>query len=91
MGKPVTRSGVTLLSFGQQGEPGEVKHLSSPRRGEDSASSGERKRISPNRCLRAAGLKDWRKGRKLKPKGLGRPAGGGESPVGAGGAIWPGS
>ena len=39
----------------------------------------------------ATGLQDWRKGRKLKPKGLGRPAGGGESPVGGRGASWPGS
>ena len=36
-------------------EPGELKHLSTPRKRKDSASSGERKRRSPNRRLRAAG------------------------------------
>ena len=74
-----------------RGEPGEVKHLSSPRRGKDSASSGERKRSSPNRHFRMAGLKDRRKRCEPKPKGLGRPTGGGESPVGGRGAMWPGS
>ena len=37
-------------------EPGELKHLSSPRKREDSASSGERKRSSPNRRQTTAGL-----------------------------------
>jgi hypothetical protein len=37
-------------------EPGEVKHLSTRRKRNDSASSGERKRKSPNRQLRLSGL-----------------------------------
>ena len=40
----------------QGGEPGELKHLINPRKREDSASSGERKRKSLNRCSNAAGL-----------------------------------
>ena len=36
-------------------EPGEVKHLSTLRKRNDSASSGERKRRSPNRVLRHTG------------------------------------
>src|SRR3990172_10608206 len=31
-------------------EPGELKHLSTPRKGNDSPSSGERTGKSPNRC-----------------------------------------
>ena len=48
MGKPGWRNPVTL---GMRGEPGEVKHLSSPRRRNrrDSLSSGERKGKSLNR------------------------------------------
>ena len=88
-GNPAPVAGCHFISKGIEGEPGEVKHLSSPRRGEDSASSGERKRKSPNRCFRMTGLQDWRKVCKLKPKGLGRPAAGGESPVGARRADWP--
>ncbi len=65
-------------------EPGEVKHLSSPRKREDSASSGERKRKSLNRPVRRAGLWDFQQGRELKPKRLGRRTAGGESPVGVG-------
>ena len=65
----------------QGGEPGELKHLSSPRKREDSASSGERKRSSLNRCTSTAGLKDSRKRRGPKTKGLGRPTREGESPV----------
>ena len=90
MGKPGARSGASPCRDAR-GEPGEVKHLSSPRRGDNSASSGERKRISPNRHLRMAGLEDRRKRREPKPKGLGRPAGGGESPVGGRRTGWPGS
>ena len=53
MGKPAQRE---LSTTGRWGEPGELKHLSSLRKREDSASSGERKRRSPNRLLRRAGL-----------------------------------
>ena len=37
-------------------EPGELKHLSSPRKREDSASSGERKRKSLNQHTSVLGL-----------------------------------
>ena len=48
-------------SIGMQGEPGELKHLSSRRKRKktiDSVSSGERKRKSPNRnaCIPGFGL-----------------------------------
>ena len=79
MGKP---GGGHAPSPREGREPGELKHLSSPRKREDSASSGERKRISPNRCQKAAGLKDLQKVSEAKPNGLGRPTEGGESPVG---------
>ena len=79
MGKPGAGKAASLR---EEREPGELKHLSSPRKREDSASSGERKRRSPNR--RQAGLKDLRKWRKPKRNGLGRPTGEGESPVGVG-------
>ena len=53
MGKPgPCQSG----SSRKRREPGELKHLSSPRKREDSASSGERKRRSPNRRTCTAGL-----------------------------------
>ena len=52
-------------------EPGELKHLSSPRKRKDSASSGERKRRSPQH-------------KKAKPKVLERNTRQGESPVGGG-------
>ena len=68
------------------GEPSELKHLSRTRRREDSASSGERKRNSPNRSLRRSGLQDSWKSRKLKSKDLGRSAAEGESPVDMGGS-----
>ena len=53
MGKP--GRGHTL-SLREEREPGELKHLSSPRKREDSASSGERKRKSLNQRTRAVGL-----------------------------------
>ena len=53
MGKP---GGVQAPSSREGGEPLELKHLSRARRGDDSASSGERKRRSPNRLLRWLGL-----------------------------------
>ena len=68
---------------GVRREPGEVKHLSTPRKREDSASSGERKWRSPNRRPRTAGLKDPGREAEAKPNGLGRPTREGESPVGA--------
>jgi hypothetical protein len=54
------------------GEPGEVKHLSTLRKRNDSASSGERKRSSPNRELRLPGLKGQRKASKAEPNGAGK-------------------
>ena len=46
---------IRATAFGQ-GEPGELKHLSSPRKREDSASSGERKRSSPNQAACPSGV-----------------------------------
>jgi hypothetical protein len=66
---------------------GELKHLSSPRKREDSASSGERTRRSLNRCTSASGLKDLQQAEELKPKGLGNSTRQGESPVGAGETV----
>jgi len=86
MGKP--DAGQTASSARSGGEPGELKHLSTRRKREDSASSGERKRRSPNRC--AAARRGWRthgKSWQQKAKGLGKPAGEGESPV-AGRLAW---
>ena len=51
---------------GEAGEPLELKHLSRARKREDSASSGERKRRSPNRSLRRPGLLDLQTLRKLE-------------------------
>ena len=45
MGKP---GRVQTLSSREGREPGELKHLSNLRKRDDSASSGERKRKSPN-------------------------------------------
>jgi hypothetical protein len=81
MGKP---AGGKALASRKGREPGEVKHLSSPRKREDSASSGERKPKSPNRCFRAAGLWDCQQVSGTKLNGLGRPRKQGETPVGVG-------
>jgi hypothetical protein len=80
------------------GAPGELKHLSTPRKREHPRSSGERNGASPNRhrakaaAVAVAGLQEGpdrsagRSGscRKRAPtrRALERPAGGGESPVG---------
>ena len=53
MGKPSARK-VALSREGR--EPGELKHLSNPRKREDSASSGERKWRSLNRPSNRLGL-----------------------------------
>jgi hypothetical protein len=53
MGKP---GAVQAASRREAREPGELKHLSSPRKRKDSASSGERKWKSLNRTLRRSGL-----------------------------------
>ena len=79
MGKPDAGKAASLR---EEREPGELKHLSSPRKREDSASSGERKRRSPNH--QKVGLQDLRKWWKPKRNGLGRPTKEGESPVGVG-------
>jgi hypothetical protein len=54
MGKPTRGNARVLLpeSIGQERQAGELKHLSSPRKGKkfDSLSSGERKGTSPNLC-----------------------------------------
>src|SRR5262245_25005002 len=47
---------VARLSSRERGAPGELKHLSTRRKREDSASSGERTRSSPNRRTCAAGV-----------------------------------
>ncbi len=81
-----------------RGAPGELKHLSTPRRREDSPSSGERTGRSPNpnggrgcrRCRWGVG-RGARRGRQApRPRSpvnrrpLERATGGGESPVGDG-------
>jgi len=53
MGKP-TASHVAVRRKAR--EPGELKHLSSPRKRDDFASSGERKRKSPNQRTCPLGL-----------------------------------
>src|SRR5260221_13739664 len=49
MGQPLPQGRSWIESIGMGGEPGELKHLSSRRKGHqrDSASSGERTRIRP--------------------------------------------
>ena len=75
-------AGVTPRHPVQTGrEPDELKHLSSPRKREDSASSGERKRSSLNQRTSGLGLEDQQKQRGAKWNGLGRPTAEGESPV----------
>jgi hypothetical protein len=53
-------------------EPGEVKHLSTRRKRNNSASSGERKWKSPNRQLRLSGLKDRQDVSQTEPNGSGK-------------------
>jgi hypothetical protein len=45
-----------LKEIGSGREPGELKHLSNPRKRENSASSGERKWNSPNRRAKFGGV-----------------------------------
>ncbi len=45
-----------LNKIGQGREPGELKHLSSPRKRDHSVSSGERTRKSPNRYTMYSGV-----------------------------------
>jgi hypothetical protein len=80
MGKPVPPDSGTLR---EERAPGELKHLSSPRKRKDSASSGERKRKSLNRCTCTAGLKDRHQRGERKSNGVGKPTRDGESPVDA--------
>ena len=80
MGKPTpSHVGVRLRAR----EPGELKHLSSPRKREDSASSGERKRRSPNRSS-DRGCRVLCKARRLKENDVGKSARAGDSPVSVG-------
>ena len=63
--------------------PGELKHLSTQRKRKiiiDSVSSGERKRNSPNHLRVGFGPRCGIQ--RGQPRGLGRPAGEGDSPVG---------
>ena len=80
----------------RRGAPGEVKHLSTPRRREDSPSSGERTGRSPNRsggtacrrcqCGVGRAMGRWRQRSRRDASGsrtsLERTAKAGESPVG---------
>ena len=77
MGKPIL--GHARISRKGR-EPGELKHLSSPRKREDSVSSGERTRKSPNHP-RGWGCRVSGRGAELKRNGVGKPTREGESPV----------
>ena len=57
-GNPPGVDALVLLPehIGLQRERGELKHLSNPRKRDYSLSSGERKGISPNRCLYGSGV-----------------------------------
>jgi hypothetical protein len=59
MGKPAWgyARAAALEHIEGRGEPGELKHLSTRRKRDDSLSSGERKGNSPNRPACRAGLK----------------------------------
>ena len=78
MGKP---GGGEAPSSRKGRELGELKHLSNPRKREDSASSGERKRNSPNRRTSTAGLEDLDNFQGMKWNSLGRLVREGENPV----------
>ena len=87
MGKPAGGEPPASLAehIGQGGEPGELKHLSTQRKRDNSPSSGERTGKSPNRkCLRLRGCRA-RHMRVRKQTAsrmvLGKPAKEGESPV----------
>ncbi len=100
MGEPDQRpAGHRLVNqIARRGAPGELKHLSTPRKREHSRSSGERTGSSPNPCrAKAPAVAAW--GLEARPggpgdpprswtkpaasrSGLERPAVGGESPVG---------
>src|SRR5579875_61221 len=99
MGQPARRHG--RAAAGRRvcgGAPGELKHLSTPRKREDSPSSGERAGRSPNRgAATPAGVG----GPSRPPAGgtgstpasrtdLEGPTRGGESPVGEGGGLFGG-
>ena len=53
-------------------EPGELKHLSTRRKRDDSPSSGERKGNSPNRPVRRTGLQGLTAGAETKSNGFGK-------------------
>ena len=64
MGKPTWANPQVSVteSIGYGREPGELKHLSSPRKRDYSVSSGERTRNSPNRCANVQrGCRTWQK------------------------------
>jgi hypothetical protein len=67
----------------REGTPGELKHLSSPRKRKNSVSSGERTRNSLNQPS-GWGCRVLDKVMRLKQKGMGRPTRAGDSPVRAG-------
>jgi hypothetical protein len=80
MGKP---GWVHAQSPRKRREPGELKHLSNPRKRKDSASSGERKRSSPNLDPGDRGVEGGTEASLVsKSKALGRATAEGESPVG---------
>jgi hypothetical protein len=91
-----TRPGSNPVTAAMRGAPGELKHLSTRRKREDSPSSGERTGRSPNpggararwRCRAGVG-RGHRRGRRTPRRAtrrsrtpLERAAGAGESPVG---------
>ena len=74
MGKPAR--GNARASVGEHiangGEPGELKHLSTRRKREDSLSSGERKGRSPNRTASRSGLEGNTEGCGAEVEGSGK-------------------
>ena len=77
MGQPTPSNvGVFLSEYiGQEGELGELKHLSNPRKRKrsDSLSSGERRGNSLNPALRCRGLRDRNVVRREIVEAVGKP------------------
>src|SRR5277367_2173676 len=83
MGQPTAQAVSPTESIGWRGEPGELKHLSSWRKGHqrDSVSSGERTRIRPVVLLFGTGTV-WKGGPQRVIAPYGKPAAGSLSKAG---------